>query len=133
MSLNAAAPSRGMELERRRSWCRTWEGAGRQGTEGENDGGGAPRTETAGPSPSTHPCTYGDLKTQAQTQHWFTSGVDPGCLERGGGVRRGYGFFLGARTPPPLRLSAIFFLYSNPQMLIFPCPLNFIVVCSLPN
>ena len=28
--------------------------------------------------------------------------------------------------PPSLRLSAIFFVYSNPQMLIFPCPLNFI-------
>ena len=43
------------------------------------------------------------------------------------------GFFLGARNPPPLRLSAIYFLYSNPQMLIFHCPLNFIVVFSLPN
>ena len=45
------------------------------------------------------------------------------------------GFFLGARKKgaPPLQLSAIFFLYSNPQMLIFPCPLNFIVVFSLPN
>ena len=40
-------------------------------------------------------------------------------------------FLLGARKPH-LRLSAIFFLYSNPQMLIFPCPLNFIVVFSLP-
>ena len=46
------------------------------------------------------------------------------------------GGFFAARTPPPPthpRLSAIFFLYSNPQMLIFPCPLNFIVVFSLPN
>ena len=42
------------------------------------------------------------------------------------------GFFWGC-SAPPLRLSAIFFLYSNPQMLIFPCPLNFIVVFSLPN
>ena len=33
----------------------------------------------------------------------------------------------------PLRLSAICSLYSNPQMLIFPCPLNFIVVFNLPN
>ena len=47
--------------------------------------------------------------------------------------RRGYRGGGGARNPPPLRLSAIFVLYSNPQMLIFPCPLNFIVVFSLPN
>ena len=34
------------------------------------------------------------------------------------------GFFFGCSEPPPLRLSAIFVLYSNPQMLIFPCPLK---------
>ena len=45
----------------------------------------------------------------------------PGAYLGGGGAGADTGFFLGAR-PPPLRLSAIFFLYSNPQMLICPCP-----------
>ena len=47
------------------------------------------------------------------------------------------GFLGGARTPPPppygCHSITIFVLYSNPHMLIFPCPLNFIVVFSLPN
>ena len=73
-----------------------------------------------------------------------TFGIDPFILTQIIGTKRDperdnlaqarIQVFLGARTPPPpLRLSAIFFLYSNPQMLIFPCPLNFIVVFSLPN
>ena len=33
----------------------------------------------------------------------------------------------GGARKKTLRLSAIFVLYSNPQMLIFPCPLNFIL------
>ena len=41
------------------------------------------------------------------------------CVSRGGQARiQGVFLVLG----PPLRLSAIFFLYSNPQMLICPCP-----------
>ena len=52
--------------------------------------------------------------------------------------RRGYRFFLWVLWNPPYSCLQYFFillsfLYSNPQMLIFPCPLNFIVVFSLPN
>ena len=79
------------------------------------------------PGPITPPpleCGWrhtGNVQGGAACECPRVAGADTGCF----GV-------LGPPPPPP-RLSAIFFLYSNPQMLIFPCPLNFIVVFSLPN
>ena len=92
------------------------------------------------PPPPIRPCIYTrQLGSEKSGRGHAMNLVEESLIAVGHGQtllpRCGYRFLGCSETPPPppLRLSAIFFLDSNPQMLIFPCPLNFIVVFSLPN